>query len=284
MRNNAYLNGQYLPLSQTAISPMDRGFLFGEAIYEVISYINGKLFQAPAHLERLFSGLKAIDLKHSFETEQLLEMMRTLVANSEVKAGLIYLQITKGCPDKRQHLPASGEKPTIFAYSSEYNFASYERRAEGYHAYTHTDLRWARCDIKSTSLLANIMALQKVAQKKSDSYEVILIRDNYLQEGCASAVFIEKNGQIFIPPLSSYILPSITREVIIKCAKRLDVKLTQQDIKLEEMYQADNLWVASTTKELSPIIELDGHQIGQGEPSERWHKLIQQLYREYDCD
>lgn len=284
MTNNAYLNGKYLPLSQTTISPMDRGFLFGEAIYEVISYINGKLFQAPAHIERLFNGLKAIDLKHAFETEQLLEIMRTLVANSEVKTGLIYLQITKGCPDKRQHLPISQEAPTIFAYSSEYDFPPYDRRAEGYHAYTHNDLRWARCDIKSTSLLANVMALQSVAQKKSDSYEVILIRDNYLQEGCASAVFIEKNGHIFTPPLTSYILPSITREMIAKCAKKLDIKLIEQNITLEEMYQADNLWVASTTKELSPIIELDGHQIGQGAPSERWHKLIQQLYREYDSD
>ena len=268
-----YLNGEYLPLSEAKVSVLDRGFLFGDGIYEVIPAYFGKLFCLEAHLQRLNNSLHAIRLSVDFTTQQWLEILQPLLVEGD--AQYIYLQITRGVADTRDHAFPEQCEPTIFAMCSA--IAPFDRES-GVQAITLDDMRWALCSIKATTLLANILLRQQAVDQSCA--EAILIKDGYATEGAASNVFAVIDDVLITPPNSNEILPGITRDVIIDLAKANGIKLRVGLISEVDLRRASEIWLTSSTREILPVIDLDNKPVGDGQVGSVWQSM-QNLFQEY---
>lgn len=268
-----YLNGEYLPLSEAKVSVLDRGFLFGDGIYEVIPAYFGKLFCLEAHLQRLDNSLHAIRLSVDFTTQQWLEILQPLLVEGD--AQYIYLQITRGVADTRDHAFPEQCEPTIFAMCSA--IAPFDRES-GVQAITLDDMRWALCSIKATTLLANILLRQQAVDQSCA--EAILIKDGYATEGAASNVFAVINDVLITPPNSNEILPGITRDVIIDLAKANGISLRVGLISEVDLRSASEIWLTSSTREILPVIALDNKPVGNGHVGPVWQSM-QNLFQEY---
>lgn len=272
---DAYLNGQFMALADAKISPLDRGFLFADSVYEVLCAYSGKPFQAQAHFNRLQSSLHAIHLSNAIDHETYIHIIEGLIEQSDYHHSVIYLQITRGCEPTRNHVPMEMLTPTIFAFIKPYEEKTIAQRAVGFHAMLGKDIRWAHCDIKSTALLANVLAMMEGKANREDCIDVILEKDGFVEEGTASSVFIEKNGQLLTPPLSSYILPGISRQVVIELALSMQVTVNEAPVPTQALFEADNLWLVSTAKEISPVISLNYKPIADSKPSPLWFSFIE---------
>lgn len=262
-----YLNGNYLPLSEANISVLDRGFLFGDGIYEVIPIYSGKPLRLEAHLERLTNSLEGIRIKPPLTVAQWEEIIGRLLDGSEDQ--YIYLQITRGVSPKRDHaFPKDPVSPTIFAMCN--RIAPLPQG--GVSAITVEDTRWHRCDIKAITLLANILGRQDAVEQSAA--EAILIRDGNAVEGAASNLFIVKHGTIITPPKSPEILPGITRDLVLELATKLGIQTVERAISAEELSHAEEIWLTSSTREILPVIRLDGVLVGNGNPGGLWHTLM----------
>jgi len=270
---NVYLNGEYLPLEEAKISVLDRGFLFGDSVYEVIPAYAGNLFCFEAHLQRLNDGLKAIRLAVSYTTEQWLDILRPLLVEGD--AQYIYLQITRGVADKRDHGFPLNCTPTIFAMCSPIAPLA---REQGVQAVTLDDVRWQLCNIKATTLLANILLRQKAIDE--GSAEAILIKEGYATEGAASNIFAVIDGVLITPPKTNEILPGITRDVIIHLAKANHIQIEEDVISLDALQQASEIWLTSSTREILPVTILDHEPVGNGQVGSVW-LAMQELFQEY---
>lgn len=268
-----YLNGEYLPLSEAKVSVLDRGFLFGDGIYEVIPAYFGKLFCLEAHLQRLDNSLHAIRLSVGFTTQQWLEILQPLLVEGD--AQYIYLQITRGVADTRDHAFPEQCEPTIFAMCSA--IAPFDRES-GVQAITLDDMRWALCSIKATTLLANILLRQQAVDQSCA--EAILIKDGYATEGAASNVFAVINDVLITPPNSNEILPGITRDVIIDLAKANGISLRVGLISEVDLRSASEIWLTSSTRGILPVIALDNKPVGNGHVGPVWQSM-QNLFQEY---
>ena len=278
MKNKiVYLNGQYLPLDQAQISVMDRGFLFGDGIYEVIPCYFGNLFHFQAHLDRLIASLEGICMVNPYSAEQWLEIFKPLMDVS--KNQYIYLQITRGVAPKRDHAFPENIQPTIFAMCSDIlPFAGLET---GVKAITLDESRWQFCNIKSINLLANILLRQQAVEQ--ECAEAILVnRDGLVTEGAASNVFAVINGELVTPPKSNSILAGITRDVILELAEKNNIPHREDSISLDALKTATEIWVTSSTREIIPIVELDGQRVADGKVGAVWHKvnIIFQAYKQ----
>ncbi|NOQ64967.1 MAG: D-amino acid aminotransferase [Methyloprofundus sp.] len=270
---NVYLNGEYLPLSEAKISVLDRGFLFGDGIYEVIPAYSGTLFCLEAHLQRLNNSLKGIRLELFLSTQQWLDILQPLLIEGD--AQYIYLQITRGVADKRDHAFPAQCEPTIFAMCSA--IVPFEGE-QGVKAITLDDVRWELCNIKATTLLGNLLLRQQAVEKQCA--EAILIKDGYATEGAASNVFVVIEGVLLTPPKSRDILAGITRDVIIELAKANGLTVSESSIAIEELQNADEIWLSSSTREILPVISLDNQPVGDGQVGPVW-KMMQQLFQDY---
>ncbi|WP_428355323.1 D-amino acid aminotransferase [Methyloprofundus sp.] len=268
-----YLNGEYLPLSEAKVSVLDRGFLFGDGVYEVIPAYFGHLFCLEAHLQRLNNSLNGIRLTVSLDTQQWLDIIQPLLVEGE--AQYIYLQITRGVADTRDHAFPQQSKPTIFAMCSA--IAPFARE-QGVKAITLDDMRWELCSIKATTLLANILLRQQAVDKSCA--EAILIKDGFATEGAASNVFAVIEGVLVTPPNSNEILPGITRDVIIDLAKSNKMSLREEAIAEVDLRKASEIWLTSSTREILPVITLDNERVGDGQVGPVWEKM-QQLFQQY---
>ena len=268
-----YLNGEYLPLSEAKVSVLDRGFLFGDGVYEVIPAYSGKLFCLEAHLQRLSNSLNAIRLNVPLDTEQWLDILRPLLVEGE--AQYIYLQITRGVADKRDHAFPDQCEATVFAMCSAIVPFMHD---EGVKAITLDDTRWALCNIKATTLLANLLLRQQAVD--NGCAEAILIKDGYATEGAASNIFAVIDGVLITPPNSSEILPGITRDVIIDLAKVNGLSLREEVISLEELQAASEIWLTSSIREILPVSTLDNKTVGNGKIGPMW-KVMQKLFQDY---
>jgi len=264
-----YLNGQYLPLSDAKISVLDRGFLFGDGVYEVIPSYLGKLFHFPEHIQRLENSLNGIRISNPYSTEQWLEIFTPLLDVSQNQ--YIYLQVTRGVAPKRDHAFPEHIEPTIFAMSA--NIASLDTFTKGVKAISLDDTRWQFCNIKAITLLANILLRQEAVEH--DSAEAILVKNGYVTEGAASNVFAVINGVLLTPPKDNSILPGITRDVILQLAKQNNIPYRETAITLEELKSASEIWITSSIREIVPIIELDAQTIAQGMPGPVWQTMNQ---------
>lgn len=273
-----YLNGHFLPISEAHVSAMDRGFIFGDGVYEVIPVFNGKLFRFEQHLQRLKRSLDAISLKIDLTPPKWAAILQTLIAQYDVSAQSIYLQITRGPAATRDHAFPTVIHPTIFAYSTPLSTRAIDDLAKGISAITLEDIRWQRCDIKATTLLANVLLRQQAIE--AGAQEAILIKHQYATEGTASNLFIVKNNTLYTPPLSERILGGITRDLVLELAIKHHISAVEAPIPLADLQQADEIWLTSSTKEIQPVIKLNDKIIGNGTAGPLWQHMIK-YYQEY---
>jgi len=269
-----YLNGEYLPLAEAKISVLDRGFLFGDGIYEVIPSYYGHLFHFQQHLERLENSLAAIRLANPYAREQWQATLEPLLDASRNQ--YIYLQITRGVAPKRDHAFPENCQPTVFAMCSD--IVPFAGRDTGIRAVTMDDSRWKLCNAKAITLLANILHRQDALDQ--GGAEAILVRGDYVTEGAASNVFAVIDGILVTPPKGCDILPGITRDVILDIAHKNHVACREDAISLARLKSADEIWVTSSTREIIPVVELDGQPVADGKPGPVWQQM-DQLFQAY---
>ncbi|MCP4598470.1 aminotransferase class IV [Neptuniibacter sp.] len=270
--NTVYLNGEYIPEDQAKISVFDRGFLFGDSVYEVIPFYQGVGFRLQEHIDRLNHSLRAVRISCEMDWAQILG---DLVEKNGGGNLSVYLQITRGDAGKRSHVYDEGLQPTVFACCSEIKDI-WQAGADDIlpiKAMVMEDLRWHRCDIKSTCLLPNILVLQQANDEGVQ--EAILSRDDRLTEGSACNLFLVKRGVLFTPKRSSEILGGITRELILELADEYGIQYQEVDVDYDRLLAADEVWVSSSTRGIIPVIEVDGHQIGDGNKGPMWHKMFE---------
>jgi D-alanine transaminase len=274
MDNSVYLNGQYLPLSEAKISVLDRGFLFGDGVYEVIPVYQGHFFRLKDHLQRLNNSLANIRLELDIDNEQWQEILKPLVSTDRDQ--YIYLQITRGVAPTRDHAFPQHPEPTVFAMCSD--IKPFAEREAGVKALTMDDSRWDLCHVKATTLLANILLRQQAVEQ--GCAEAILIKNGTVTEGAASNVFAVVDDVLVTPETSGAILPGITRQVIMELAKAHQVNCQERAVLLTELQQASEIWLTSSTREILPVVTLDGNPVGEGKPGPLWYK-INQLFQQY---
>jgi D-alanine transaminase len=275
----SYLNGEYQPLSEARISPLDRGFLFGDGIYEVIPYYNGKSVGLMPHIERMINGLAAIEIKCTKTADEWKALLDDLVArNSDLAANLgVYVHISRGTDVKRYHAYPENVEPTVFAFTFPIKDPEPVDRAKvtQYSMISTEDLRWQRCHIKSTALLGNVIHFQEGYSSGND--EALLYNaDGELTEGSSCNAFIVKDGVVITPIQDNQILPGITRRIILD-SLRADgsLKVEEHVVTMDEVRNADELWITSSSKEIAPVTQLDGKPVGNGDVGEVWEKAFQ---------
>lgn len=279
MTDLAYVNGEITPLEEAKISIMDRGFLFGDGVYEVLLSYHGRLWAVERHNRRLKRSLREINIDN-FDMAEADEATAQLLAQSGLSNALIYLQVTRGQPPKRAHTYPPNLKPTLVVTVSPFTPPSEEARNKGAALLSCEDLRWRRCDIKSLNLLANCMARQQALE--AGCKEAILVRDGTVTECGASSPFMVKDGVIVISPLAPEILPSVTREIVIESIEEMGLPILFESRPLEDYCQADEVFLAGTTTEVLPICKIDEHPIPVvGEISRRISDDFQQRLREH---
>lgn len=276
MANNeiVYLNGQYLPLADAKISVMDRGFLFGDGVYEVIPAYAGQLFRLDDHLERLDNSLSAIRLQNPHNREQWRTILTGLLKKNLDQS--VYLQITRGAATKRDHTFPQNAAPTVFAMVSA--ITPHADPDNGVKALSMEDSRWKLCNTKAITLLANVLLRQTAVD--NGCVEAILFKDDYLTEGAASNVFVVIDGILMTPPKSPSILPGITRDVILEIARKNNIPCSEQAISKADIKKASEIWITSSTREIIPIVELDSEKVADGKPGPLW-KTFYKLFQEY---
>ena len=261
----AYLNGNYLPLDEARISPMDRGFLFGDGAYEVIPVYSRRPFRLQQHLERLERTLAALQLANPLSKEQWAEVVQRLVDDHGSEDQGVYLQVTRGAaPVRDQAFPRPAVAPTVFAYADRLPTPSAELLAAGGTALTAEDFRWLRCDLKTVSLVANVLLRQLSAA--AGCTETILLRDGLVMEGSASNVLVVQDGVILAPPKSNLILPGVTYDVVLELAAANGIPTQVRPVAEAELRSADEVWVTSSTKEVLPITRIDDAPVADGRP------------------
>ena len=272
-----YLNGQFLAPDQAKVSVFDRGFIFGDGVYEVIPVFGGRLFRLAHHLSRLETSLAAIRLRNPHNTEQWSEIFMRLMAENGGGDQSIYLQITRGVAPRDHAFPAN-VTPTVFAYAQPVKFAPGDQLTQGVAAITTEDIRWGRCDIKAIALLANALLRQQAIEQ--GAVEAILVRDGLVTEGAASNIFIVKDKRLITPPKGPFILPGITRDLVVEIARAEKIACDEKTVSLEALRSADEIWLTSSIKEVLPITRLDGQPVGDGKPGPL-HARMFELYQAY---
>jgi D-alanine transaminase len=273
-----YLNGRLVPRAEACVPVMDRGFLFGDSVYEVIPVYGGHPFRLDHHLDRLDNSLGAIRMASPLTHEAWRSVLLGLVGQRPGEDQSIYLQVTRGAPEKRDHAIPEGVTPTVFAMTTPLLPIDPAVAAHGIAAITLDDLRWQRCDIKATTLLANVLARQ--IAKEQGAIEAILIRDGLALEGAASNLFVFASGRLVTPPKSQFLLPGITRDLVIELAQANHVPLSEGDIPVSALAMADEIWLTSSTREVMPVTRLDGKPVGAGCPGPVWRRM-NDLYQAY---
>jgi len=259
-----YLDGRFLPLDEARVSVMDRGFLFGDGVYEVIPVYSRRPFRLAEHLRRLQASLDGIGLANPHTETEWSTLIGQLVAQGEADDQSIYIQVTRGPMAVRNHAFPAEVRPTVFLMGEPLHTPPAEQRQQGICAISATDIRWLRCDLKTTSLLANCLLRQ--AAVAAGCTETVLFRDGCLTEGAASSIFVIRGGELLAPPKTHLMLPGITYDVVLELARARGLPHQVRDVREEEVRGADELWMTSSTKEVLPIVRLDGRPVGQGRP------------------
>lgn len=300
--SQVYLNGSFVPLEQARVSVLDRGFLFGDGVYEVIPSYGGHFLALDAHLDRLDDGLSAIRLDNPLSREEWQGILTRLIgsaphpdASTDPSSDAIadpaadrapdplgdryvYLQVTRGTAPEREHLSPPGTAPTVFAMARPIKPRRPELGKQGLTCITRPDIRWHRCEIKTISLLAAVM-MRREAEDEGAA-EAILLRDGMVSEASAANVFVVKGGEILTPPKGHLILPGITRELVIGMAREAGMRVLERRIPMEELASANEVWLTGSIREVLPVTRLDGAPVGTGLPGPLW-RSIDGLYQAY---
>ena len=261
-----YLNGKYLPLSKAKISVTDRGFQFSDGVYEVIASYDGTLIDIDLHLKRLKKSLKEIDIKINLSIEEILKISKKIQSKDNLKTGIIYIQVTRGNQNPRDHKYTNNLKPNIIIYSIQKDLKANDQLSKkGVPVITYPDIRWLRADIKSISLLGNVMAVNKAKDMKC--HEAILIDQNSnVTEGNSSSIWIIKGNKCITHPLTNKILNGVTRKKLISIIKKNDLIFEEKIFKKELLFKANEVFMTNATNFIMPIIKVDKIKIGKGLP------------------
>ena len=269
-----YLNGEYLPMEQAKISPMDRGFLFGDGIYEVIPSYQGKLVGFGPHIDRMNNGLNSLDIQFIYSHDQWREIATTLSEKNGAGNLGIYFHVSRGADTKRNHAYPEDLTPTVFAFAFEIPPEPVADRnlVKRYKVSTMQDLRWRQCNIKTTALLGNVMHYQQGYSEGND--ETILYNERgEMTEGSAVNAYIVKEGKVITPSLDKQILPGITRLILLDVLRQQSsIPVEERVVTMDELRNADEVWLSSSSKEVVPVIELDGQPVGDGKVGDIWQK------------
>ena len=260
---SVYLNGQFMPLAEAKVPVLDRGFVFGDGVYELVPVYSGKPFRLDDHLRRLQSSLDGIRLQNPHGVETWRALILRLIESQDFADQSIYIQVTRGVAPRDHAFPLN-VSPSVFMFVQPLVPASAEQKAAGVCAVTAVDNRWLRCDIKAISLLANILLRQQAVD--ADCAETVMLRDGFLTEGAASNIFMVKQGVLLAPPPSNLMLTGVTYDVVLELAAANGIPHEIRGISEAEVRAADELWMTSSTKEIMPIVKLDGVAVGAGEP------------------
>jgi D-alanine transaminase len=260
----ANLNGKSMPLAEARITPLDRGFLFGDAVYEVLRVYGGKPFLLEEHWRRLAASLEAIRIR-GVDLDQLKQRMLQTIAAGPFREAIVYIQITRGAAARRIHTFPDRATPLEFLYVDELTSDYTPLREQGVPAITYPDIRWDRCDIKSTNLLGNILAGQ--AAKEAGAYEAILyLEDGTVLEGTRTSLFGVLGGKLLTAPTGHAILPGITRGFVLRLARETGISVEEHVLKLSDLSEVSELLLTGTTSEVLPIIRVDEKPVGNGRP------------------
>ena len=272
-----FLNGEFVPADRALISPLDRGFIFGDGVYEVIPAYGGRPFRLAEHLQRLRHSLAGVRMEVPWSDAKLSVMVRELVSRHEEADQSIYLQITRGVAP-RDHAFPRNLAPTIFAMTNPLMPMPPEIRARGVTAITLEDIRWEYCHLKTTSLLPNVLLRQEALD--AGAVEAILVRRGEVTEGAASNLFLVLDGVLVTPPKGPRLLPGITRDLIIEIAQEQGIAWREGTLTRADLAAAEEIWLTSSTREILPVTRLDGEPVGAGRPGAGWTRMID-LYQDY---
>lgn len=272
-----YLNGELLAMQSACVSVMDRGFLFGDGVYEVIPVFGNRLLRVDEHLERLQNSLRKVAIDNPHSAQQWKQLFARLLEANPGEDRALYLQITRGVHQRRDLAVAQPATPTVFMMVLHIDPVAVASLSQGISAITVEDFRWRHCDIKATSLIANVMLKRQALD--AGVADAILIRDGKVTEGTASNVFIVREGVIVTPPKSECLLPGITRDLVIDIARDNRLAHQQRAIDETELAQADEIWLTSSTREIAPVVELNGQPVSGGAAGPLWHTVIE-LYQQ----
>lgn len=271
----AYVNGTFMPLEEARVSVEDRGFLFADAVYEVLIAYDGRPFKMAEHLKRLEQSAGAIRLKLPLTLSELEAMILEGIRKSNFQETKIYLQVTRGVAPRAHSFPADAQPTLVAVFRPRPEFPA-ELRRQGVAVITTEDTRWAKCYIKSVALLPNVLANQQAAE--AGAFEAIFVsRDGTVREGTASNVFRVAGNRVFTPPKSEQILHGITREVVIECSRNAGFELIESDFEIEELMQADEVFLTGTTVEVLGVREIDRRPVG----NESVGPVTKAIYEEY---
>jgi D-alanine transaminase len=268
-----YLNGKLLPLGEARISPLDRSFLFGDGVYEVIAVRHGQARRLAGNLARLARSLNELRIVNPHTTAQWGELVSRLISANGERDLYVYIQVSRGAELGRNHAPLPVIEPTVFAFCAPLPLPTPESLERGAACITATDTRWARCDIKSVALLANILLRQKAVDAHAS--ETILLRDGMLTEASASSVYVIAGGRICTPPNSNQLLPGTTRTLIEELADQAGIPRHVDDITEVELRCADEVWLTAATRGVVAVTSIDGRPVGNGIPGPLWQRMYQ---------
>ena len=280
-----YLNGDYMPMSEARISPMDRGFLFGDGIYEVVPSYDGKLVGFAPHMNRMQDGLDAIEIKLQVVHEAWRNIANELITRNGGGDLGIYFHVSRGADTQRHHAYPEGITPTIYAFAFDIPTAPIPQKSAAtvYTVSTAEDLRWKRCDIKSTALLGNVMHYQ-LGYSQGNNETLLYNSDGELTEAATCNVYVIKNGIVATPELDHQKLPGITRFMLLEILRR-DGSIVVQErvVTVDELENADEVWISSSSKDIAPVIEINGKAVGDGGIGDVW-LAAQTLYSAHKFD
>jgi len=272
----AFLNGEYLPLEGCRVSVLDRGFIYGDGVYELLPVYKNNAFYLTQHLERLQRSMAEIKVESPYDNSEWQALINNLIQQSEHDDLAIYIQITRGVAP-RDHVFPSATQATVFAMANPLPIIPSEYLKNGVELITSNDIRWQRCDIKTISLLANILAKQEAAE--ASAVEAIMIRDDHALEGSASNLFLVRDGVVYTHPKDNLILPGITRDFVLELLDEIGIECKQQHIPKDWLYSADELWITSSSKEVLAATKIDQKIVADGRPGEVWRKTYN-LYQQ----
>ena len=268
----AYLDGAYLPIEEAKISPLDRGFLFGDGVYEVVPSYAGSMVGFAPHIARMQDGLAAVGMTLDWSESDWAELCNRLISENGTGNLGLYLHVSRGADTRRFHAFPKNVNPTVFAFTFEIAPPPVADKAlaHGYHVATAKDLRWRRCHIKSTALLGNVLHFQQGYESNCD--ETILYNsNNELTEASACNAFIVKDGVVITPPLDNQLLPGITRHIVLDILRKDGaIKVEERVVTMDEVNNADEVWITSSSKEIAPVTQIDGVPVGDGQVGDVW--------------
>jgi D-alanine transaminase len=276
----AFLNGEFVPLREARISPLDRGFLYADGVYEVLPVFSGRPFRFGPHFARLARSLSEIRMREPYDLDGWRAICAELITRNGGGDQYIYLQVSRGAEFGRNHAPLPDIEPSVFAFCAPLPRPDAAQLARGSSCITAEDTRWARCDIKSVSLLANVLLRQLAVD--AGAAETILLRDGWMMEASASTVHVVVGGEVLTPPNSQRILPGTTRSVVEELLLELGIPHRSTPVAEATLRAADEVWLAAATRDVTAVTRLDGQPIGAGVPGPLWqrvHRGFQDLVR-----